>query len=99
MIHALNVCLLLFMAPHTRIYVLNFGMQWMALGLLIMIRGFVLGILMLLYRLMINWGGRPFDSYSSNPFADFMDGYGMINLGFCGNPYTWSNHRQGSSFD
>jgi hypothetical protein len=26
-----------------------------------------------------------------------MDGYGMIDLGFCGNPYTWSNHRQGSS--
>jgi hypothetical protein len=42
-------------------------------------------------------GGRPFDSYSSNPFIDFMDGYGMIDLGFCGNPYTWSNHRQGSS--
>jgi len=21
----------------------------------------------------------------------------MIDLGFCGNPYTWSNHRQGSS--
>jgi exonuclease III len=42
-------------------------------------------------------GGRPFDSYYSNPFTDFMDGYRMINLGFCGNPYTWSNHRQGSS--
>jgi hypothetical protein len=42
-------------------------------------------------------GGRPFDSYSSNPFTDFMDGYGMVDLGFCENPYTWSNHRQGSS--
>jgi len=42
-------------------------------------------------------GSRPFDSHSSNPFIDFMDGYGMIDLGFCGNPYTWSNHKQGSS--
>lgn len=43
------------------------------------------------------FGGRPFDSYSSNPFTDFIDGYGMIDLGFCGDPYTWSNHGQGSN--
>jgi hypothetical protein len=42
-------------------------------------------------------GGRPFNSYSPNPFIDFMDGYGMIDLGFYGNPYTWSNHRHGFS--
>lgn len=42
-------------------------------------------------------GSRPFDSYSSNPFIDFMDGYGMIDLGLCRNPYTWSNHRHVSS--
>jgi hypothetical protein len=42
-------------------------------------------------------GGQPFASSSSNPFTDFMDGYGMIDLGFCGNLYTWSNHRQGSN--
>jgi hypothetical protein len=97
MIHVLNVCLLLFMALLTRICVLTFGMLWIILGLLTLIRGFVLEILMPLSRLMTNWGGRPFDSYSSNPFTDFMDGYGMIDLGLCGNPYTWSNHRQGSS--
>jgi len=36
-------------------------------------------------------------SYSSNPFSDFMDEFGMIDLGFSGNPLTLSNHRQGSS--
>jgi hypothetical protein len=41
--------------------------------------------------------GRLFDSYSSNPFSDFMDEFGMIDLGFSGNPLTLSNHRQGSS--
>jgi hypothetical protein len=42
-------------------------------------------------------GSRPFNSCSSNPFTNFMDGYGMIDLGLCGNPFTWSNHRQCSS--
>jgi hypothetical protein len=42
------------------------------------------------------FGGRAFDSFSPNLFADFMDGFGMIDLGFSGNPFTWSNHRQGS---
>jgi hypothetical protein len=42
-------------------------------------------------------GGRPFDSFSSNLFSDFMDEFGMIDLGFSGNPFTWSNHRQDSS--
>jgi hypothetical protein len=42
-------------------------------------------------------GGRPFDSFSSNIFSDFMDEFGMIDMGFNGNPFTWSNHMQGSS--
>jgi len=43
-------------------------------------------------------GGRPFDFYSSNPFIDFMDGYGMIDLGFCGNPYLVQS-QTGLQFD
>lgn len=42
-------------------------------------------------------GRRPFDSFSYNLFSDFMDDFGMIDLGFNGNPFTWSNHRQDSS--
>jgi len=26
---------------------------------------------------------------------DFINTFGMVDLGFSGNPYTWSNHRQG----
>jgi hypothetical protein len=43
-------------------------------------------------------GGRPFDSYSSNPFIDFMDGYEMIDLGFCENPYLVQS-QTGLQFD
>jgi hypothetical protein len=40
-------------------------------------------------------GGRPFDRFSLNPFIDFMNDFGIVDLGFSGNPYTWSNHTQG----
>jgi len=40
-------------------------------------------------------GGRPFDHFSFNPINEFMDSFGMVDLGFSGNPFTWSNHRQG----
>jgi exonuclease III len=40
-------------------------------------------------------GGRPFDYISFNPFNDFMDAFGMVDLGFSGNHFTWFNHRQG----
>jgi hypothetical protein len=40
-------------------------------------------------------GGRPFPMFSRNTFSSFMNQFGMIDLGFSGNPYTWSNHRQG----
>jgi hypothetical protein len=43
--------------------------------------GFVLVILILLLLLWINWVASL--------------SIGMIDLGFSGNPYTWSNHRQG----
>jgi hypothetical protein len=43
------------------------------------------------------FGGRDFDSFSPNLLTDFMDGFGMVDLGFSGNSCTWSNHRQGSS--
>jgi hypothetical protein len=42
-------------------------------------------------------GGRPFNGSSSNDFCNFMNTFGMIDLSFTSNPYTWSNHRQGHS--
>lgn len=39
-------------------------------------------------------GGHPFNGSFSN---NFMNTFGMIDLGFYGNPYTWLNHRQGHS--
>lgn len=43
------------------------------------------------------FGGQPVNCSFSNHFSSFMDSFGMIDLGFSGNPYTWSNHRQGCS--
>jgi exonuclease III len=40
-------------------------------------------------------GGRPFHSNFDNCFTRFINSMGMIDLGFSGNPYTWSNNRQG----
>ena len=40
------------------------------------------------------YGGRPFACLSNDPFCSFVDSFGMIDLGFSGNPFTWSNKRQ-----
>jgi hypothetical protein len=40
------------------------------------------------------YGGRPFACSSTDPFRSFLDSFGMIDLGFSGNPFTWSNKRQ-----
>jgi hypothetical protein len=40
-------------------------------------------------------GGRPFSNSSNDVFRSFMDQLGMIDLGFTGNPFTWSDNRQG----
>lgn len=40
-------------------------------------------------------GGRPFASSSYNPFSNFMDSCGLIDLGFKGQKFTWSNNRDG----
>ena len=40
-------------------------------------------------------GGRPVDSSSHYSFGGFIDHFGMIDVGFVGNPFTWSNNRQG----
>jgi len=34
------------------------------------------------------FGGRPMNCSFGNPFSSFMDSFGMIDLGFSGNPYT-----------
>jgi hypothetical protein len=40
-------------------------------------------------------GGRPVDSSSYCPFRNFIDHFGMIDVGFVGNSFTWSNNIQG----
>jgi hypothetical protein len=40
-------------------------------------------------------GGRPVSGSSHCPFKRFIDHFGMIDLGFAGNPFTWSNNRLG----
>ena len=40
-------------------------------------------------------GGRPVTSSSHCPFRSFINHFGMIDLGFAENPFTWSNNRKG----
>jgi hypothetical protein len=40
-------------------------------------------------------GGRPVSSSSKCPFRRFIDHFGMIDVGFARNPFTWSNNRTG----
>ena len=40
-------------------------------------------------------GGRLVASSSHCPFKQFIDHFGLVDLGFVGNPFTWSNNRQG----
>jgi hypothetical protein len=39
--------------------------------------------------------GHSFNCYFDNCFSNFLNTMGMIDLGYSGNPCTWSNHRQG----
>jgi hypothetical protein len=41
-------------------------------------------------------GGRPVASSSHYPYKHFIDHFGLVDLGFVGNPFTWCNNRQGS---
>jgi hypothetical protein len=40
------------------------------------------------------YGGRPYASSSSDIFHGFLDSFGVIDLGFSGNPFTWTNKRR-----
>jgi exonuclease III len=40
-------------------------------------------------------GGSLVASSSSCPFKKFIDHFGLVDLGFAGNPFTWCNQRQG----
>lgn len=40
------------------------------------------------------FNGRPYNNFSTNPFTDFINQFELIDLGFFGNSYTWSNHKQ-----
>jgi hypothetical protein len=41
--------------------------------------------------------GRLVASSSHCPFKQFIDHFGLVDLGFVGNPYTWCNNRQGAA--
>ena len=40
-------------------------------------------------------GGRHVASSSNCSFRKFIDHFGMIDVGFVGNPFTWGNNRKG----
>jgi hypothetical protein len=40
-------------------------------------------------------GGRDFGSASHGNFADFVNSNALVDLGFVGNKFTWSNCRMG----
>lgn len=42
-------------------------------------------------------GGKPIAGPSRNPFRFFVDEFELIDLGFIGFPFTWSNKRVGSA--
>jgi hypothetical protein len=41
------------------------------------------------------YGGRPYASSSNDAFCSFLNTHGLVDLGFSGSPFTWSNHRYG----
>nr|XP_021842389.1 uncharacterized protein LOC110782531 [Spinacia oleracea] len=41
-------------------------------------------------------GGRPFRSGKCKDLRNFMDAAGLVDLGYHGNPYTWTNARDGA---
>ncbi|XP_056683220.1 uncharacterized protein [Spinacia oleracea] len=41
-------------------------------------------------------GGRPFRSGQCTDLQNFMDVAGLVDLGYHGNPYTWTNARDGA---
>jgi hypothetical protein len=43
-------------------------------------------------------GGRLVASSSFCPFKQFIDHFGLVDLGFVGNPFTWCNNRKGQAF-
>ena len=40
------------------------------------------------------YGGRFYSCSSNDLFHSFLDSFGMVDLGFFGNLFTWSNKRQ-----
>lgn len=40
-------------------------------------------------------GGRPVTYAQTQPFLNLMDQMGYIDLGFKGDPFTWTNNQQG----
>jgi hypothetical protein len=41
-------------------------------------------------------GGRPIAISANSGFKSFINHFGMVDLGFAGNPFTWSNLRLGA---
>lgn len=41
------------------------------------------------------YGGRPYASSLNDAFCSFLNTHGLVDLGFSGSPFTWSNHIYG----
>lgn len=41
--------------------------------------------------------GKPYSFSSQVPFISFIHSNGLIDLGYSGNPFTWTNKRQGKA--
>ena len=41
------------------------------------------------------WGGRARDDRSFKDFNSFIERNSLVDLGFTGNPWTWSNNWEG----
>jgi hypothetical protein len=53
------------------------------------------GILIPFFLFSEKSGGRSFGSPSQLEFLDFVHFNALVDLGFVGNRFTWSNHRSG----
>lgn len=42
-------------------------------------------------------GGRAVSSSSTEGFRQFLNLFGLIDLGFTGHPFTWNNRRRGAA--
>ncbi|OVA00050.1 Endonuclease/exonuclease/phosphatase [Macleaya cordata] len=55
----------------------------------------LLGDLNVIFNHSEKCGGNAFRMDDVRDVLDFIDSSGLVDLGFCGHPYTWNNQRHG----